>query len=42
MLFYHSPYKDTSSDLKEGRENHIMWFEIQKRFPGRMLNNMFL
>ena len=39
MLFYHSPFKDTSRDLKGGSENHIMWFEIQKRFPGHMLNN---
>ena len=42
MLFYHSTFKDTGSDLKEGRENHIMWFEIQKRFPGHKLNNNLL
>ena len=42
MLFYHSPFKDTSRDLKGGSENHIMWFEIQKRFPGHMRNNNLL
>ena len=30
MLFYHSTFKDNSSYLKLGRENHIMWSENTK------------
>ena len=38
MLFYHSTFKNSTSDLKsKGRENHIFWAETQQRFPGHML-----
>ena len=31
MLFYHSTFKNSTSDLKsKGRENHIFWLKYNK------------
>ena len=35
-------FKDSSSYLKQGTENPIMWSEIQKRFPEQMLDDKLL